>query len=202
MSKIINLTPFNSTKNLNVGRKVALGLQWTGITTGLILLVSPKLSIAAEFFTPPPLPRLSDPKAYLPPLIEPFRLELNLTRRRVTLFRGNSPVKSYAVAVGKPGWETPVGKYQIKTMYRNPVWVNPFTGEVIPGGSRDNPLGTKWMGFWTDGKNQIGFHGTFNRSSVGQPASHGCVRMLEEDISDLFKTVPLGTPVNVFWDKS
>lgn len=61
----------------------------------------------------------------------------------------------------------------------------------------DNPLGTRWLGFWTNGKNWIGFHGTPNRASVGSAASHGCVRMYDEHIQELFELVAVGTPVKV-----
>ena len=73
---------------------------------------------------------------------------------------------------------------------------NPFTDEVMPPGP-ENPLGDRWIGFWSDGNNVIGFHGTPNRESVGRAASHGCVRMYNEDIRQLFDMVDLGTPVIV-----
>ncbi|UBF25811.1 L,D-transpeptidase [Kovacikia minuta CCNUW1] len=81
---------------------------------------------------------------------------------------------------------------------RDPIWIHPLQkGVVIPGGDPENPLGRYWIGFWTDGKNWIGFHGTPNPKSVGRPASHGCVRMYNKDIEDLFKQVSLGTVVKV-----
>jgi L,D-transpeptidase ErfK/SrfK len=143
------------------------------------------------------LPGLSNTSAYLPPLVAPIRLELDLSDRKVTLFRLDQPVKSYPVAVGRPGWETPTGTFKIETMYRNPKWINPFTGELIPGGESDNPLGRRWMGFWTDKQNWAGFHGTSSVSSIGTAASHGCVRMFEKDIEELFERVAIGTPVIV-----
>ncbi len=143
------------------------------------------------------LPGLSNVSAYLPPLVSPIRLELDLSERKVTLFRADQVVKSYPVAVGRPGWETPTGTFKIETMYRNPKWINPFTGELIPGGESDNPLGRRWMGFWTDKQNWAGFHGTNSVSSIGTAASHGCVRMFEKDIEELFEKVAVGTPVTV-----
>lgn len=145
----------------------------------------------------PRLPGLKNPEVFLPAIVEPFRLELSLNRRQVTLVRGGKPFKTYPVAVGRPGWETPVGQYKVRTMIKNPAWINPFTGEIIPGGAPDNPLGNRWVGFWTDGKNQIGFHGTPSRGSIGQAVSHGCVRMYEEHIEEIFKLIPPETPVIV-----
>lgn len=145
----------------------------------------------------PHLPGLSNPGVFLPPIVEPFRMELSLSRRQVTLLRLGKPFKTYPVAVGRPGWETPKGQYKVRTMIKNPAWINPFTGEIIPGGDPDNPLGNRWIGFWTDGRNEIEFHGTPSRGSIGQAASHGCVRMYEEHIEEIFKLIPLETPVIV-----
>lgn len=132
------------------------------------------------------------------PAIAPLRLEIKLSRRRVTVYRGNTPIKSYAIAVGKPGWETPKGTYQVKQMFKNPTWIHPLKkGITIPGGDPENPLGRYWIGFWTDGKNWIGFHGTPNPGSVGSAASHGCIRMYNHDIEELFRKVSLGTEVRV-----
>ncbi len=125
-----------------------------------------------------------------------IRLLLKLKQRRVYVYDGDRLTKSYPVAVGKAGWETPIGQFRVTSMLRNPGWTNPFTGEVLPPGG-ENPLGDRWIAFWTDGQNDIGFHGTPNRESVGQPASHGCVRMLNEDIRELFEWVQPGTIVTV-----
>jgi lipoprotein-anchoring transpeptidase ErfK/SrfK len=82
-------------------------------------------------------------------------------------------------------------------MFERPAWKNPFTGDVIPGGDPDNPLGKYWIGFWTNGKDWSGFHGTPNRDSVGTAASHGCIRMYNEDIAELFAQVSPATVVQV-----
>ena len=128
---------------------------------------------------------------------QPTRLEIKLSRRQVTLYKGKSAIKSYRIAVGRRGWETPTGKFKVAQMYRDPAWMSPFTGAVIPGGAPGNPLGRYWIGFWTNGKNWIGFHGTPSPSSVGKAVSHGCIRMYNKDIQELFKQVSVGTPVTV-----
>ncbi|ASC74032.1 Putative L,D-transpeptidase YkuD [Halomicronema hongdechloris C2206] len=109
---------------------------------------------------------------------------------------GETLEASYPVAVGRPGWETPTGQFRVFAMLENPGWTNPFTGDVTPPGNA-NPLGQRWIAFWTDGSNDIGFHGTPNRDSVGRAASHGCVRMYNEDIRELYAQVRLGTVVKV-----
>lgn len=124
------------------------------------------------------------------------RLVIKLAERRVYVYRDNQMQISYPIAVGKDGWETPVGSYKVMQMIKNPTWEHPWTGELVEPGP-DNPLGTRWIGFWTDGKDVIGFHGTPNEDSVGQAASHGCIRMFDRDVQALFEKVSVGTPVVV-----
>jgi L,D-transpeptidase ErfK/SrfK len=160
-------------------------------------VIGQRASLASEKLAIAPLPELPGPNTFLPSAEKPQVLKLNLTKRQVTIFEAGKAVKSYPVAVGKAGWGTPVGTHEVKNMYRNPPWKNPFKGGVIPGGDPANPLGRRWIGFWTNGKNWIGFHGTPNRGSVGRAASHGCVRMYNEDVEEMFEIVKVGTPVIV-----
>jgi lipoprotein-anchoring transpeptidase ErfK/SrfK len=164
--------------------------------------------------TPPPglppieplLPEVTPPEGSPPaaadevtepnPMAVPVRLVLSLTERRVYVYEGETVKASFPVAVGREGWETPTGNFKVTAMLEQPGWTNPFTGEVVPPGP-ENPLGERWIGFWTDGDNVIGFHGTPDRDSVGTAASHGCVRMFNEDIQQLYEMVTLGTPVQV-----
>jgi L,D-transpeptidase ErfK/SrfK len=124
------------------------------------------------------------------------RVVLKLKERRVYIYQGEQVKTSYPVAVGRPGWETPVGQFRVLEMVKQPGWTNPFTSEVSPP-SADNPLGERWIAFWTDGTNYVGFHGTPSRDSIGQAASHGCVRMFNEDVRELYEVVQIGTPVIV-----
>ena len=128
----------------------------------------------------------------------PLRLEIQRSQRRVVVYQGETIVKTYPIAVGRPGWETPIGTHKVQQKIKNPTWVNPLRkGVVIPGGDPENPLGRFWIGFWTNGRNWIGFHGTPNPESVGRAASHGCIRMYNRDIEELFQKVKLGTEVKV-----
>jgi lipoprotein-anchoring transpeptidase ErfK/SrfK len=131
------------------------------------------------------------------PVTQITRLEIDLSDRRLTLYQGNDLVKSYPIAVGRRDWQTPVGAFQVVQMIRNPAWMNPLTRAVIPGGNPNNPLGRYWIGFWTDGQNWVGMHGTPNPESIGQAASHGCIRLYNRDIQELFTQVSVGTPVTV-----
>ncbi len=124
------------------------------------------------------------------------QLVIKLNQRRVYIYQNQQLKTSYPIAVGREGWETPVGEYQVIEMISQPTWEHPLTGDIIPPGP-DNPLGERWIGFWTDGKNSIGFHGTPNTETVGQAASHGCIRMFNQDVLTLFEMVKIGTPVIV-----
>jgi len=203
----------------NVKRQRAwLGVNCLGMMLTLAATVAPAATASPSVHSPsaaegtaertfreaalPVLPRSRPGIEDLPPLRPLFpasaevRLVLKLKERRLYVFQGEAIKASFPVAVGKPGWETPTGSFQVTAMLRNPGWTNPFTGEVMAPGA-DNPLGERWIGFWTDGLNDIGFHGTPNRESIGQAASHGCVRMFNEHIRQLFEWVDLGTSVTV-----
>jgi L,D-transpeptidase catalytic domain len=106
--------------------------------------------------------------------------------------------RSYPIAVGMAGLETPAGLYAIRDKQVNPAWHVPnrawagsLAGQVIPGGAPNNPLKARWLGI----ANGVGIHGTAEDWSIGTRASHGCIRMHVSDVIDLFGRVPLGTPV-------
>lgn len=154
-------------------------------------------SVQSLALTTPALPPLDDADLFLPvPNEKLIRLVIKLSERRVYVYEQNQVVKSYPIAIGRSGWETPTGKFEVIQMLQNPVWEHPFTGELVPPGPA-NPLGSRWIGFWTDGTNYIGFHGTPNAETVGQAASHGCIRMYDQDVVALFEIVQVGTPVEV-----
>ena len=124
-------------------------------------------------------------------------LKVNLQRRQVVAYQGTKKLNTYPLGVGRAGWDTPSGTYQVKQIIRNPDWKNPFTGDVIKASDRDNPLGGYWIGFWTNGKDWSGFHGTSQRDSVGRASSHGCLRMFKEDIKAIFARVTPATIVEI-----
>jgi lipoprotein-anchoring transpeptidase ErfK/SrfK len=128
--------------------------------------------------------------------ISPIRLVVDLSDRTVYLYQRNTVDASYPVSIGKPGWETPTGTFQINHMEANPVWQHPITKQTIPAGP-GNPLGSRWIGFATTQHYEIGFHGTDQPATVGQAISHGCLRMHEADIQKLYAQVHVGTPVVV-----
>lgn len=123
-------------------------------------------------------------------------LVVDLSDRQVFVYHGDQLARQYAIAVGQAGWETPTGDFRVELMQRNPYWKHPITGEVIPTGDR-NPLGRHWIGFWSDQRTQVGFHGTNREELIGQAVSHGCLRMRNQDVEALYKQVAVGTPVIV-----
>ena len=117
---------------------------------------------------------------------------------KLRLFKGLKFSRSYPIAVGMAGLETPAGRYAIQNKQVNPAWHVPnsswagsLAGQVIPGGAPNNPLRARWLGI----ANGVGIHGTSEDWSIGTRASHGCIRMHVSDVIDLYSRVPVGGPV-------
>ncbi|MDX6683201.1 MAG: L,D-transpeptidase ErfK/SrfK [Solirubrobacteraceae bacterium] len=128
----------------------------------------------------------------------PVVLTVDRAQFRITLFKKLKKAVTYPIAVGQAGLETPAGRYEIHNKAVNPAWSVPnsswagsLAGSVIPGGAPNNPLKARWLGVY-DG---VGVHGTDARYSIGSNASHGCIRMLVEDVVKLYDQVPVGTPI-------
>jgi lipoprotein-anchoring transpeptidase ErfK/SrfK len=107
----------------------------------------------------------------------------------------------YPIATGVTNDLTPEGEFSISIKAVDPY----YRKKNIPGGSSDNPLGTRWIGFnakGTDGR-IYGIHGTNNKDSIGKYVSGGCIRMHNKDVEFLYTKVPLGTKVLIMkTDKS
>jgi len=119
------------------------------------------------------------------------RIVVSITDRKLLLLSGEQVLKVYPVAVGKPSTPSPQGTYEIINRVKNPAWYGP-DGVVAPG--RHNPLGTRWMGLSAKG---YGIHGTNVPSSIGKAASHGCIRMAQADLEELFEMVTVGAMVEL-----
>jgi lipoprotein-anchoring transpeptidase ErfK/SrfK len=124
------------------------------------------------------------------------QLVVDLSDRRVYVYRTGEVIASYPTGIGKKGWETPTGTFQVFHMQHDPIWRHPITGKVFPPGE-DSPLGDRWIGFVSDRDGEIGFHGTPDDTLVGNPVSHGCLRMRNPDVRMLYKQIKIGTPVQV-----
>jgi len=128
--------------------------------------------------------------------LETTQVVVDLSDRRVYVFRYDEVIASYPIAIGKKGWETPTGNFKVIHKEHHPIWRHPITGAIFEGGT-DSPLGDRWIGFWSDGRNEIGFHGTPNVDLVGAAVSHGCLRMRNADVRMLYSQVGIGTSVSV-----
>jgi hypothetical protein len=122
------------------------------------------------------------------------RAVINVPAMSLELFENDELVKSYAIAVGKRSTPTPRGTFQVVTKVKNPAWYGPG-GEVVKPG-RNNPVGTRWMGLALKG---YGIHGTNDPKSIGRAASHGCVRMLNSDVEELFARMQIGDQVEILY---
>jgi lipoprotein-anchoring transpeptidase ErfK/SrfK len=130
----------------------------------------------------------------------PAIIYVNRSAFTLTLYKDLKPFKTYGIAVGQIGLETPAGLYHIQNKAVNPAWSVPnsawagsLAGHVIPGGTPENPLKARWLGIF-DG---AGIHGTDATGSIGTAASHGCIRMLIPDVIELYDQVPVGAPIYI-----
>ena len=126
------------------------------------------------------------------------RLVVNLTQRKVRLIRNGRVFKTYSIAIGQPAYPTPTGEYEINDKQVDPVWYppdSPWAAELssIPPGP-GNPLGTRWIGTTAPA---IGLHGTYADYSIGQAASHGCMRMHIPDVEALYELVTIGMKISI-----
>ncbi|HEX5898333.1 MAG TPA: L,D-transpeptidase family protein [Solirubrobacteraceae bacterium] len=111
------------------------------------------------------------------------------------------PSRTFPIAVGRQGLETPPGLYDVQWKQTNPSWYVPnsawagkLAGTVVPPGPGD-PIKARWMAF----NGGAGIHGIdpSEYGSIGHDASHGCVRMRIPDVISLYARTPVGTPVYV-----
>jgi lipoprotein-anchoring transpeptidase ErfK/SrfK len=116
------------------------------------------------------------------------------------LYKDLKLTKTYTVAVGAVGFDTPAGLYHIQNKAVDPVWTVPHSawagdlaGQTVPGGTPENPLKARWLGIF-DG---AGIHGTDETYSLGSAASHGCIRMAIPDVIELYDQVPVGAPIYI-----
>ena len=175
------------------GYRVSTGALSSSIAAGL---TSPAgngpVRIAAPLRTVQPKSTTANLSSQYPTVITVSR-----AARRLYLFKDLKLVRTFPVAVGMAGLETPTGLYTINDKQVNPVWHVPksawagdLAGKSIPPGP-SNPIKARWMGV-TAG---AGIHGTADDASLGSAASHGCIRMNVGDVIWLYDRVPYGSKV-------
>lgn len=134
-------------------------------------------------------------------------LLINLAELNLYYFKDGAYQRRFALAAGKPSWPTPTGNYKIIDKRKNPTWNVPLSiqeemeeeglevVEKVPPGPK-NPLGKFFMLTSAEG---VGIHATNRPWSVGYYASHGCIRMLPDEIEKLFPEIPIGMPVKIIY---
>ncbi len=113
------------------------------------------------------------------------------------VFLGDSLLSAYKVGLGKDN-KTPLGLFVIESKLENPTWNSRKLGKILEPGDPENVLGTRWLGFKNSPQFQgYGLHGTEEPESIGKNMSDGCIRLLNEDVEELFEIVSRGTSVEI-----
>ncbi len=108
-------------------------------------------------------------------------IEVYPQKHQLIVRKQGQKIKTYTVAVGNPSTPTPIGEYQV--VYKGKDWGTSF--------------GPRWLGLnvpW----GIYGIHGTNRPDSIGKHKSHGCIRMLNKDVLELYEIIPLGTKVTIY----
>jgi len=124
------------------------------------------------------------------------RIVVSFPDRKLALLEGDRVIKVYDVAVGTAVSPSPTGEFQVVQRLENPTYYKP--GVVIGPGAQ-NPLGPRWIGLNVKG---FGIHGTNRPDSIGKNVSHGCIRLRNEDIRDLFARVQVGDHVSLVAERT
>jgi hypothetical protein len=115
---------------------------------------------------------------------------------KLALLEGDRVLKTYDVAVGASVSPSPTGEFQIVQRLENPTY---YHSGVVIGPGASNPLGPRWIGLNIKG---FGIHGTNRPDSIGKHASHGCIRLRNHDIQDLFARVQVGDRVSLIAERT
>lgn len=155
--------------------------------------------IAREFKTTPDLIKKSNnlssdiiiPGRKIKVCTATFNILVDKSQNILILKNDEDIIKTYIVSTGKNN-STPVGSFKITNKLINPTWFK--VGAVVPPGSPENILGTRWMGINLP---SYGIHGTTEPQSLGKQVTQGCVRMANQEVEEIYTIVPLGTEVTI-----
>jgi lipoprotein-anchoring transpeptidase ErfK/SrfK len=116
---------------------------------------------------------------------------VSITDRKLAVVENGTVLATFPVAVGATVSPSPTGEFQIVSRVANPTYYH--AGAVIPSG-KDSPIGTRWLGLSQKG---YGIHGTNAPRSVGHAASHGCIRLRNRDMEQLYSMLHIGDVVQI-----
>jgi LysM repeat protein len=120
-----------------------------------------------------------------------FSIFVDKSRNILILKKDAEVLKTYKVSTGRDNC-TPVGVFKIEEKMVKPVWYK--VGAVVSPDSQEYELGDRWLGLSAEG---YGIHGTSDESTIGAQVTHGCVRMYNAEVCELFDIVPSGTVVEI-----
>ena len=126
-------------------------------------------------------------------LLDYYRLRIDLTAHKLTLFKHGKLASTIPIGVGKALTPTPTGTYFIVELLKPP---DP-SGAYGPYAFGTSAYSTVLTNFGAGGKGEIGIHGTNEPELIGHDVSHGCIRISNENITRLARFLPLGTPVEI-----
>src|SRR5262249_49272140 len=121
----------------------------------------------------------------------PRRIVVSIPDRKLAVIESGTVLRVFPVAVGAADSPSPIGTFQIVQRLSNPTYYHPGT-VIAPG--KDNPLGPRWLGLNRKG---FGIHGTNAPNSVGKAASHGCIRLRNRDVVELYPMLSVGDVVEI-----
>ena len=124
------------------------------------------------------------------------RVVVSIPDRKLAVMENDRVLRTFEIAVGAPHSPSPTGVFTVVNHIENPTWY--YKGKVV-GPGPGNPVGTRWMGLSAPG---YGLHGTNVPSSIGKNASHGCIRLRNSDVEQLFKLVAIGDQVELYGDRT
>lgn len=121
----------------------------------------------------------------------PFSVFVDKSQNILILKTGEDVIRTYTVSTGTNN-STPTGTFKITNKLSSPTWFK--SGAVVPPGSPENILGSRWLGFDLAG---YGIHGTVEPQNLGKQVTAGCVRMANAEVEELYSIVPVGTEVTI-----
>ena len=121
-----------------------------------------------------------------------FSIEVSKETNEMVVRLNDRFFKRYLVGTGK-FQKTPEGQFKITDKIAQPTWWRE-DGKAVPYGDPENVLGTHWMSINVKG---YGIHGTWEPETIGKQESAGCIRMLNDEVEELYTFVPIGTPVTI-----
>ena len=121
----------------------------------------------------------------------PFDAVIRKSQHRMDIFLKGQFVRSYRVGLGA-GAGTPLGKWEVTTKLSDPEWTDPRSGQYYAADDPRNPIGEYWIGLDCIagdciGDSGYGIHGTIEPESIGADMSMGCVRLLPDDIREVYQ---------------